>query len=134
MESLEGKVVGISWQDIWWSYEDQHLDEPWQDEKYIHFTYGLVLRDDDEWISITHEWRPQKLTHCGTTSIPKVTIRNVRVYGDGELETTSEEGAGGSGAAPAGRSNAAKPAASARATGPRNNRSGRGRSTKRAAN
>ena len=123
MESLEGKVVGISWQDIWWTSDEIHLDHPWQDEEYIHFTYGLVLRDDDEWISITHEWRPQKLIHCGTTSIPKATIRNVRVYGDGELETEGEAGAGGSGAAPVRSRNASKPAARARSTGSSKRRS-----------
>lgn len=110
MDNLEGKVVGVSWQDIWWSYGDRSIKEPWKDEDHIHFTYGLVLRDDGEWISITHEWRPEKRVHCGTTSIPKVTIRNVRVYGDGELETEGEAGAGGSGAAPVRSRNANKSA------------------------
>lgn len=91
MSDLVGKVVGISWQDIWWSMDERAIDTPFEDEQFVHFTYGLVLRETDDFISIAHEWRPQRQLHAGTTSIPKQVIRSLKVYGDGSIETPSKE-------------------------------------------
>lgn len=109
-ESLVGFVVGICWQDIWWSSQDKVLgddDDEWIDSQFVHYTYGLVLRDTKKFISLTHEWRPERQEHAGTTSIPKGTgvIRSIRVYGHGS-ETAGEEGTSWSESAAAGRSDA----------------------------
>ncbi|HSE44861.1 MAG TPA: hypothetical protein VLA89_05990 [Gemmatimonadales bacterium] len=86
MSSLKGKVVGVVWQDIWWDPEERSLDS-YPDEKYIHMTYGLVLRDTKEWLSVAHEVYPKRGTACGVTSIYKPVILEIKDYGDSTIES-----------------------------------------------
>lgn len=83
--TLEGKVVGVTWQDHWWETEEKNgPHKEWLeagDKRAVHTTYGLVIRDTDDWITVSHEWRPGPQA-VGATSIVKACVRSIEIYGE----------------------------------------------------